>query len=173
MKGFQTPTPKDVVKKSIQELDKVISLKGKKFLDFGCGKDERIAKEAKKFSAKTTAIDKYFGKKIDGLKISWEDFDVVFFSYGIDEDRVVYKKHKHTNDVMQFDEVFGLKATELSKNAIVAILFEKSDFLLRTKTLPTDKNRSADAFPNLKAIGNIKHIKGEPFDMYLQLYKKK
>lgn len=163
--NYQKPTPKSVVEDLTIRLNNYFGLKDKKVLDFGCGYDKRIATEVEKKGAVTTAVDTDFFDKINGFDISWKDFDIVIFSYGIKDGKVLYK-----GEEMDFNDVFGIKARELKEGSKIAILFTPSVFRQHSHSLVTDPIYVADDFVNLKPIGEGIVMGGE-FDQILQLYE--
>ena len=195
--GIHTSTPQTIVDEAFVELKKVTSLDGKTFLDFGCGSDLRLSKKALDEGMVVTAIeidsevsdlaqaeiDKEklnleFLPDTDGLKIDW-NYDVVMFAYGIENDEVVVEEHEvvipfgETRTVefkSEFDIVFSEKAQELKDTSYVVLLFAVSDAWRHSRSLVTDSTFVVNKMGSLKPVGEVKLLKGSPFDMYIQIY---
>ena len=198
--GIHTSTPQTIVDEAFVELKKITSLNSKKFLDFGCGSDLRLSKEALDEGMEVTAVEidgdtsdlaqaeitkeglaLGFLPNTDGLKIDWFDFDIVMFAYGIKDPEVIVDtkmvilpngKVKFFETKKPFDQLFYEKAQELKDTSYVVLLFTKSDARKRSNSLVTDPTFVCDAMGNLTPVGEAKLLEGSPFDMYMQVYRK-
>lgn len=198
--AYATPTPQGIIDDAFVELKKVTSLDGKKFLDFGCGDDLRVSKNALNEGMIVTAIeidsdasdlaqaeidkenlDLEFLPDTDGLKIDWKDFDVVLFSYEIESQNIIISEYetilpngeKHiVQEKGYFDVEFMIKAQELKDTSYVVLLFSPPDFRRLSHSLGTDPYVVADGLHMLELVGHAKKLTDGDIDMYMQIYKK-
>ena len=163
MEWFLKETDNKTILSAISEIAKARSLKGAKFLDFGCGENKKFKLQAEKLGAVATGVDVAFGDKIDGLTIPWKDYDVINFAWGIKDRTIKYEGGEHP-----FEFVFEQKAKE-TKGAIISVLFDHPNFWTYTNSLPTDKNLYAK-IGLLKPIKPVILHKGD-VDYYQQLFR--
>lgn len=137
---YYAPTPYDVIVEIFNDLSGTFgSLRGKKLLDMGAGKDLRVSLIAENvFGMKPTAVEQdapihasaakmyqkakvngfadgleFISKPVNAFSLPWTDKDLVFYFYTQPSDP----------DGKDFRKAFEEKARELADDAIIVILF--------------------------------------------------